>query len=341
MTYLAVGDIHIDENGRLDDLKKVLDQIVVIVESENVDKVLFLGDAFTSRRPTSMEYGVMCEWVSALVRKKKYVILLRGNHDQQRDVSTLDIFENLKVGPDDLLSKYVRVVDTNYIENGIFLGHFVIKEAVLGSSGFHLDSAVTVDQLITRYPEVKLFLMGDIHKPQQVWQNPPIYYVGSVDRNNFGERANDPRVLLVNGDDYSVESVPLSVRPMVQLEVEASELSEACKDDSRYASGERTFEPRLKGAIVKLVVAGTEDDLSRVDMSVVREMFKHAHSLSVHQEPIKAGVVRDADTTSSMSDSDLLLKYVRDKRSDLSEEICVSIINLGHGIVEKVGLSHK
>lgn len=341
MIYLAVGDIHIDENGRLDDLKKVLDQIVDIAESKEVDKVLFLGDAFTSRRPTPVEYDVMNRWVSTLVRADIQVVLLRGNHDKQRDVSALDVFQTLRVHPDDPLSKYVTVVDDNYIENGILLGHYIIKEAVMGPTNYHLESAVTVAQMLARYPEVRLFLMGDIHKPQQVWKSPAIYYAGSIDRNNFGERLNNPRVLLVNEDDYSVESIPLSVRSMVQLEIEAVEIEKVLNVNSAYASGDRTFEPEVKNAIVKLIVSGTEDELSKVDMAEIREAFKHAYSLSVHQEIAKTGVIRDAAIQDSMSDSDVLCKYVNEKRTDLAEDDKKKVLKLGNEIVTLKGLARK
>ena len=62
MKYLAVGDIHIDISNRFEDIQQTLDQILDIAIMQKVDKVLFLGDAFTNRRPYPEEYNVLYKW---------------------------------------------------------------------------------------------------------------------------------------------------------------------------------------------------------------------------------------------------------------------------------------
>lgn len=329
MRYLAVGDVHIDTNNRLDDIKATLSQIVKIATDKKVGKVLFLGDAFTSRRPYPEEYNVMFEWVRCLVNEGIGVVLLRGNHDQQRDASTLDAFEKLR--DDDGILRFARVVDTNHIEDGwIFMGHFIIKEAVFGDSDFHLDGAVTVEQLVSRYPEVKIFLMGDIHKPQQVNENPPIYYIGSIDRNNFGERKNEPRVLLIDGDGgkFSVESIPLSVRPMVQVEFDVE------KD---ILSGDiKNMPNNFTGALVKAVISGNEDSLAKVDTQGLRDFFSSAHSLSIHYNVEACQIARSISADVSSDAAVLLERYLEKGHPGMGLGERRKVLDEGRSIIEKM-----
>lgn len=325
MKYLAVGDVHIDINNRMDDIKETLDQIATIAINEKVDKLLFLGDAFTHRRPYPEEYNVLYNWVMKIKKEGIPIILLRGNHDQQKDASTLDAFEKLQI-------EGVKIVDTNHIEDGIFMGHFIIQEAVFNNSNFHIDNAITVEQLTTRYKDIKLFLMGDIHKPQQVNEEPPIYYIGSIDRNNFGERENEPRVLLIKKQKYSagadeVTSLPLKVRPMIQATLNAFE---------DILSGEyKNYPTNFTDALVKVVIKGTEDDLKKVSVQEIREFCKKAKSLSIQFEPAEGKVTRDLEMTEEVADEDALKVFLKRKHSDLPTQDLERIFEKGKLIIVK------
>ncbi len=319
MRYLAVGDVHIDINNRMDDIEKTLNQIADIAINEKVDKLLFLGDAFTHRRPYPEEYNVLYSWVMKIKKAGIPIVLLRGNHDQQKDASTLDAFEKLQIDG-------VKIVDTNHIEDGIFMGHFIIQEAVFNNSNFHIDNAITVEQLTTRYPDIKLFLMGDIHKPQQVNENPPIYYIGSIDRNNFGERENEPRVLLIDGLD-NIKSLPLKVRPMIQANLNAF--------DDILSGKYKTYPHNFSDALVKAVITGTENDLKKVDVQELREFFKSAKTLVMYFDPIETNVTRDLTVTEEVSDEAALQNYLEKKHSDLPSQSIERIYNKGKEIITR------
>lgn len=326
MKYLAVGDVHIDINNRMDDIRATLDQIADIAINEKVDKLLFLGDAFTHRRPYPEEYNVLYNWVMKIKKEGIPIVLLRGNHDQQKDASTLDAFEKLQI-------EGVKIVDTNHIEDGLFMGHFIIQEAVFNNSNFHIDNAITVEQLTTRYPDIKLFLMGDIHKPQLVNANPPIYYIGSIDRNNFGERENEPRVLLIERHKHStgiddIKSIPLKVRPMIQAKLLARE---------DILSGDyKSFPTKFNEALIKVVISGTEEDLKKINIQDIRDFFKSGKTLSIQFEPTENTITRDLEITEEVTDEEALLTFLDKKYSDLSKVDKERLFEKGKEIITKV-----
>lgn len=338
MKYLAVGDIHIDLSNRMYDIQRALLQIANLAVFKGVDKVLFLGDAFTSRRPYPEEYNVLYEWVADLVKNNIEVVILKGNHDIQRDASTLDVFDKLKPLAGGL--DKVRVVESGHIEDGwIFMGHFILKEAAVGPANIHIANSVTTEQLLARYPSAKLFLLGDIHKPQQLNENPPVYYLGSIERNNFGERENEPRVLFITNDQQSahiqgeadkefyIESIPLRVRPMIQVNL-------SVKDDI-LSGAYKSFPKNFSEALVKVVLSGTDEELALVDMTILREFFSGAHSLMVQYDVARKGLVRDINSAVAVSEVDALYNYIYVKREDLTAPIRERALVVGKEIITK------
>lgn len=334
MRYLAIGDIHIDETNRLEDLKKVLYQIADIAEQKEVDKILFLGDLFTSRRPTALEYKTAYEWVMKLVDQAsensaphRRVVLMAGNHDEQKDATTLDAFDILDV-------EGVSVVKTNHIEDTIFMGHFLLKE-LLGNDNIPSDKLVTAEQLVARYPTSSLFLLGDNHTPGQYQFGDKMFYsLGSIDRNNFGERKNEPRVLLFDASilpdsipHIKIESIPLKVRPMIQCNLTAEDcLSTALS----------LMPHNFSEAIVKAVIKGSEEDLKKIDMQVLRDFFKSAKSLVIQFDVERKEIVRDLEMKEDADEESALTHFLLTKREDLNDKSKNNILVKGKEIIQKV-----
>lgn len=112
---LHFSDAHIDaanygrqdpETGlpvRVGDFLKALDQIIDTATYEDIDLVLFTGDAYKSRNPSPV---YKTEWQKRIMRLSKAnvpILLLVGNHDLGR-ASTLSEFSTLDV-------PYVHVAD--------------------------------------------------------------------------------------------------------------------------------------------------------------------------------------------------------------------------------------
>jgi DNA repair exonuclease SbcCD nuclease subunit len=330
MKYLVVGDVHIASDNRLEDRKKVLSQIVDIAIERKVDKVLWAGDLFDSRHPNPEECNALYETVIKLRGAIILSVLLIGNHDKSKGYSALDVFKKLQVAG-------VEVVEDRHIENGIFLGHFLVKELVL-SNDIELSGVVTAEQLITRYPEPKLFLIGDNHKPSNIdYNGRKLYSLGSIDRCNFGERRNIPRVLFVDTDktyagnqDYEIQSIPLDTRPMIQCDLLAF-------DD--ILSGEYLKYPNtFDDSIVKVIISGSNEDLTAVEAKRqdLREFFKSAYSLSIQYSVTRKEIVRDSTVTEDMNEEAVLQHYLEKKRDDLTKQAKDDILAKGKEIFQQV-----
>ncbi len=85
---------------RLSDFLKTFDEIVSYAIDENVDLVLFSGDAYKSRDPNQTHQREFARRIARLSSEGIPVFLLTGNHDVPHITSratTIDIFRTLKI----------------------------------------------------------------------------------------------------------------------------------------------------------------------------------------------------------------------------------------------------
>lgn len=323
MKYLVIGDVHISSENRLEDRKKVLAQIVGLAIIHNAHKVLWAGDLFDSRHPNPEECNVLYEIVMCLKDVCIKSVLLIGNHDKSKGYSALDVFEKLKV-------EGVKVVEENYIENGIFLGHFLLKELVL-SNDIELAGVVTAQQLVAKFPEPWAYLLGDNHRPGEIdYEGKRLFSVGSIDRNNFGEKNNSPRILLVDLETKEIESILLNVRPMIQCDLQAF-------DD--ILNGEYLKYPKnFTDSIVKVVISGSSEDLTAVEgqRQNLRDFFQSAHSLSIQYNVTRKEIVRDSMINEDVNEETVLQHYLEKKRDDLDKTTKAIIFEKGKEIFQQV-----
>ena len=106
MRYLVCSDIHLNINRRFEDTLAALEQIAHLVEKHKVDKVLILGDVYTSRRPHSKEKTAFQRWVRKVKAERPFnkewpktdVVILKGNHDEYPDgTHSYSEFTELKI----------------------------------------------------------------------------------------------------------------------------------------------------------------------------------------------------------------------------------------------------
>lgn len=87
MKYLATGDLHLNARSWLgpeflDEQAKVWRAICELAVSEQVDALLFAGDAFEHRRPTPAELRAFQEPLSLLYEAEIPALAVLGNHDR-------------------------------------------------------------------------------------------------------------------------------------------------------------------------------------------------------------------------------------------------------------------
>lgn len=93
---------HIDHttglSSRFQDWQKALDDMIAIANKEDVDVVIFSGDAFKNRDPSPTYQNAFARALKAFSEPNRQVILLVGNHDLpniESKAHTLEIYRSL------------------------------------------------------------------------------------------------------------------------------------------------------------------------------------------------------------------------------------------------------
>jgi len=280
---IVTADIHLDINNRLDDKVAVLRQIARYAVKNTVDMVIILGDVYERKRPYNSEKAVFEKFVKYLSDKHIEVVILAGNHDTDKDgISAVEEFDILKL-PNVQLVKNPSVID--FAEYKLLLGHFLINGAKLGPDDYSAGRAVNLKD-ITRQYKADLYLFGDVHKAQKLQDKPPALYVGSPERNTFGERKEIKGFTLLESPlgELKFKFVPLETRKMVQYDVE--DIQEWLGDD---------IAPSWKDAIVKVKITCTEKQYGTICEESILKKLEGAYSVKVDYNVLKKTRARNTD----------------------------------------------
>ena len=221
MRLLHFSDIHIgmENYGKLDpetglstrlvDFFKTFDFIVDTAISENVDAVIFAGDAYKTRDPNPTQQRGFGERVKRLAKAKIPTVMVVGNHDTpnaEGKANTLDIYSALEIDnvwisrKPELLniptkSGNLQVITLPWLHKNdyktiaeklkllyekisakspaIFLSHCEVEGASYGSEkGLAIANDVTIPLPILQDKRLSYVALGHIHK-HQVLSNPP------------------------------------------------------------------------------------------------------------------------------------------------------------------------
>lgn len=318
---LAISDVHLNQSRRIDDVSSALDRVVELVVKLGVGKLFVLGDYFTSRRPTSKELKIFEKWVYEI---RKYnsieLYLLRGNHDEsptgEHSYHAIEAFE----------FSNVHVLENPSVVDNIFLGHILLMGAKLGRDGWENNTGLTARKLIEKYPSHRAYILGDVHAPQQLLDYPLVAYCGSIEKVDFSERDDQKRAIyleyeLDNPLSFRWQSIPLKTRPMIQYDINAS-----------FGDTIAFKQPNeCEGAIVKVVVHGTREEIKKIDVGKIRQVLSGAKELTIQYDIKKEFVARDSEMRESLSPTQALRHYL-DKLQIPSEER-EEILKLSKGVM--------
>ncbi len=200
---------------------------------EDVDAVVFAGDAYKTRDPNPTQQRGFGERI-AKIAKKIPVVLVVGNHDTpnaEGKANTLDIYSALEIDnvwvsrkPEYLeiptKSGTLQVITLPWLHKNdyktvaeklkllyekikpdspvIFLSHCEIEGASYGSEkGMAIANDVTIPLPLLQDLRLNYVALGHIHKHQVLSKNPLIVYSGSPQRIDFGEEKEDKGICLV------------------------------------------------------------------------------------------------------------------------------------------------
>jgi len=255
MKIFICSDLHINEAKRFEDTQVVLSAIVEQVKNLKPDHVFVLGDIFDKRRPTPIEMRCLNHWLLDIRNQVKEVILLEGNHDQDRGISSLSYLSDLRI-------KGIRVVNPPYKAYGFYLGHEQINGAV-ADNGLELSGGKSMTELIKSNPDVSVFAFGHFHKPQILKKLPLIFYAGSIVNKTFAERDDTKVTWLFNQTDFTATEHKLPNRSMYQFVINL---------DGDKEVNVPWLSKNLSGSLVKIVFSGTASDLKQVNKETIMKL---------------------------------------------------------------------
>lgn len=249
MRLLHFADIHVgmlnysklDPNtgleSRLLDFFKVMDLIVDTAIKEDVDALIFAGDAYKTRDPSPTQQRGFGERISRVSKAGIPTVMVVGNHDTpnaEGKANTLDIYSALDI-PNVWVSRKpellhiptksgtLQVVTAPWLHKNefkdlgeilvqlygklekdtpaILVGHLEVEGASMGSEkGLALVNDVTIPLSLLTDQRLSYVALGHIHKYQNLnpSNNPPVIYPGSPERIDFGEAKEEKGFMLVD-----------------------------------------------------------------------------------------------------------------------------------------------
>jgi DNA repair exonuclease SbcCD nuclease subunit len=294
-TALVIADLHIDKNNRPEDTLAVLRQIMQYAVKNKVDFVYVLGDIYHRKRPYNSEKAIFEKFVKYLSSKDIKVIILAGNHDEDNDgVSAVEEFGILELPNVTLKPNPCMVTLGRY---NIWLGHMLVQGAKLGPVDYQAHSPVSLQSILDKY-SANIFLLGDVHKAQKLNDNPPVLYVGSPERTDFGERNEKKGFTLLTATDEELEYkfISLDTRPMIQFDLEYANLEAWLNNSGDYEKS-----PDTTDALIKVKITCDRDEYRKIDEKAIKEHLKDAKSVVIEYDIVKTARVRSKKIKESSS----------------------------------------
>ncbi len=196
----------------------------------------------------------------------------------------------------DYVAQMGKECQTDYPEHiALLTGHFTVADARVGVQNFLLnpnEPQIPIADVIVSQPSPWDYVaMGHVHKFQDMnkGQQPPIVYSGSIDRIDFGERAEAKGFVLVDVSRHHAEfrPVPLKTRPFLQIEVDTG-----ASDDPTATIIKRLQDEPLTGAVVRLTYKVPPARAPLVRTDEIRRALAPAHLLVALSREMPPGEAR-------------------------------------------------
>ena len=327
MRLLHFSDIHIgmENYARLDpetglstrllDFFQTFDFIVDTAIKEDVDAVLFAGDAYKTRDPNPTQQRGFGERI-AKIAKKIPVVLVVGNHDTpnaEGKANTLDIYsaleiENVWVSRKPELLKlstksgelqiitlpwlhkndYKTIGDKlkslyDKIENNspaIFLSHAEVEGASYGSEkGLAIANDVTIPLPLIQDKRLSYVALGHIHKHQVLGKNPLIVYSGSPQRIDFGEEKEEKGICLVEipkQGQTSFNFIPTNARKFLTITVDLK----GNDTNPTQTILDEINNNNIADKIVRLVINIPKEVIAEIQMDKIKKALSSANFIA-------------------------------------------------------------
>jgi len=221
---------------RLYFLINAVKNMIEYCRENKIDKVIVAGDIFHNK---SIIHTIALASLTEILINTKDIqfIFIDGNHDLEGkgegSKSGLIAFDSLsnvnRIGTEvghyfdednDILyvpysNNMVDIIKKNSAK--ILVSHLGLNEGIL-NSGQSIIADIGMKSLTGKY---ELVLLGHYHTPQEIIKdNISIYYPGSLIQLNWNDKNEEKRLLVLDTDDMSIESIPTDgYKKYVELEI--------------------------------------------------------------------------------------------------------------------------
>lgn len=339
--FIQTGDIFESRDPTLEDMK-IVDRALKKLSNAGILSVIIMGnhdlhrmgDTFSSSI-TSLSSGEFPNVRLVLEPQNIFFTNARGekvniflipfrHRDMYEGENIKDKSRNFNKHLSDILGE---------IDNDapiIAIGHNFFYE---GNSGAYGESEVLAHP--NTFLECDLVVMGHQHQFRVIKKaDPTMLYVGSMEKQNFGEAEHDKFFL-----DYCVESKKVRVKktPVRELLLKTIDLSEADLHNYEEIIINEVAELDTKDKIVKIIFLINESLLSVLKKSWVSKLLYDSGAFYVNGilfNPIYKNVVKDTSILENKSDEDKFEAFVKNQK--YNDALMRKLIVAGKKIISSV-----
>lgn len=237
----------------------------------------------------------------------------------------------------ELLSDY----DNSWIK--ILFSHAYIQGAKVGSGDMVVQGDnKTLSLSILTNSNINYGFFGDIHKQQQLSIKPAIYYTGSLERVDFGERLDKKGFLLLDTSLEIDKQVKFIEIPTRQLQEVIIDLTKPSDFNNIYNYIIKLLLPELQQSIVKLKIICTKQqkvELDNIEKDIIKYLFKiiNINSLkSISYEIVDTVVVRNSEINEMLDPQSAFRKWleIQPYTPNVDNTMVESVLNEGINIIK-------
>lgn len=236
--------------------------------------------------------------------------------DDVRGRSNEELVARLQTAVAQLIENFA--VDAAHGETPTILAaHLTVEGAAPGAErNVLLGYDIVVPRSVVAQPAFDYVALGHIHKHQVLHERPPVIYAGSIERIDFGE-AKEPKgfvVADVQRGHTTWTFVETPARSLVHIEVDVRKA-----DDPLAAVAEAVRRHSIQGAIVKLTVHCTLEQVSHLRDTDLHDLLKDAEYIAAIQRRVERPHrlrLGDLGSVAGLSPKALLQRYLEQKQVD-------------------------
>lgn len=339
-------------------------------EKNNIDLVAILGDIYADRKPTMTQQREFAKRIARLSNAQKETIILQGNHDisedeseahtssviQEFDIPYVSVVDEPKVlhynetaviavpylsrkrlhfrTLDEAVNHYKEIVEMLRSQSGkknnVCLIHQTVENSIMPAGYRDLSTMDEIVVPLKLFDDFDITICGHIHKHQALQKKPPVLYVGSIDRVDFGEAKEEKGFVLYDGDKDKVIFAKLNVRDFLDLKVDVTNV-----ENIQEKLIEDLGNVELEEKIVKLVVKVKESDVVKINVPDINKMLKKSfYSNGMSFDIVRERRTRDEKMSESLSLYSALESYIENRKEYKS--IKDSMLKEGKTIIDEV-----